>query len=184
MDLAEARQRLRAAEEDIPRAVWAVFATFERDGRSLHLCVTDRLRRRARKQHLWAGREMLSARKNASYGYDERNARSPGGRDGIYLLDRDHRPENEMMRRLFTQYLDKSDSGVADVAEELGVGQETLLPVRLVSHHMRLLGVLARVRCRLAGPGELRGGGREAGVVLSGLRMWRIQTRRAAGRKE
>jgi hypothetical protein len=49
-----------------------------------------------------------------------------------------------MMANIFDRYLDRSGSGAAGVARELGVGLEQLLAVRLVSHHMRLLGVLPR----------------------------------------
>jgi hypothetical protein len=36
------------------------------------------------------------------------------------------------------------DSGVHEIADSLQVNPDSLLPVRLVSHHMRLLGVLCR----------------------------------------
>jgi hypothetical protein len=49
-----------------------------------------------------------------------------------------------MMAKLFDRYIDKPESGLAEVAAALGVAAAVLLPVRLVSHHMRLLGVLAR----------------------------------------
>jgi hypothetical protein len=87
---------------------------------------------------------MCATLKNAAYGFDERQARSAGGRDGLFLLDRTFRPPNEMMRKLFDHYLDKPTSGAAELAEALGVKIDELLPVRLVSHHLRLLGVLAR----------------------------------------
>ena len=64
--------------------------------------------------------------------------------DGIFVLTRDYRPKNGMMKKMFDRYLDKSDSGAADLAKELGVMLENIFPVRLVSHHMRLLGVLSR----------------------------------------
>lgn len=49
-----------------------------------------------------------------------------------------------MMRKLFDQYLDKPNSGVQEVARALDTAIDRLYPVRLVSHHMRLLGVLHR----------------------------------------
>ncbi len=49
-----------------------------------------------------------------------------------------------MMRKLFDRYLDKPGSGAGEIAGALGVPLAELLPVRLVSHHLRLLGVLAR----------------------------------------
>jgi hypothetical protein len=117
---------------------------FEREGRRLHVAVTARLHTHARKEGVWRSREMLATLKNAAYGFDEKVARSVGGRDGIFLMDRTFRPANEMMRKLFDQYLDRPGSGAEEVAAALGVPVGELLPVRLVSHHMRLLGVLAR----------------------------------------
>jgi hypothetical protein len=49
-----------------------------------------------------------------------------------------------MMRKVFDRFLDNPGSGADDVAAALGVPLGELLPVRLVSHHVRLLGVLAR----------------------------------------
>src|SRR5436309_13927433 len=87
---------------------------------------------------------MFATLKNAAYGFDDRQARSVGGRDGIFLLDRSFRPANEMMRKLFDRFLDRPDSGAEVIAAALEVPLADLLPVRLVSHHLRLLGVLAR----------------------------------------
>lgn len=145
MDLSEAKERLKAIEGSLGNAPFVAFHTFEREGRALHVAVTERLRKYARKDGVWRSREMLATLKNAAYGYDEQHARSVGGRDGLFLMDRGFRPPNEMMRKLFDRYLDKSDSGVGVVAATLGVGPADLLPLRLVSHHMRLLGVLARL---------------------------------------
>ncbi len=87
---------------------------------------------------------MLTALKNAAYGFDERQSRSLGGRNGIFIIDRDfHRP-NEMMAKLFDRFLDRRGSGAQELADALATPLPHLLPVRLVSHHMRLLGVLAR----------------------------------------
>jgi len=49
-----------------------------------------------------------------------------------------------MMRKLFDGYIDKPGSGVEELATALECSVSELLPVRLVSHHMRLLGVLRR----------------------------------------
>lgn len=144
MDLVEAKERLRAIEDELANAPWVELHTFEREGRSLHLALTERLRKAARKEGVWRSREMLATLKNAGYGFDERRARSVGGRDGIFVLDRTFRPANAMMHKLFDQFLDKPGSGVEELAAALLVPVNELLPVRLVSHHLRLLGVLAR----------------------------------------
>lgn len=144
MDLAEAKDRLKAIEDELADAPFVEFEAFEREGRTLHLAVTARLRKYARKEGVWRSRELIATLKNAAYGYDERKARSVGGRDGIFLMDRTFRPANPMMHKLFDRFLDNPGSGAAELAAALGVPLADLLPVRLVSHHMRLLGVLAR----------------------------------------
>jgi hypothetical protein len=143
MELGEAKERLKAIESELETSPFVVFHTFERSGRLLHLALTARFEKCARKEGVWRSREMFATLKNAAYGFDEKHARNTGGRDGIFLLDRDFLPPNEMMRKLFDRFLDKSGSGAAELANVLGVSQAELLPVRLVSHHMRLLGVLA-----------------------------------------
>jgi hypothetical protein len=144
MKLVDAKARLMVIEGSLADVPFIEFHTFEREGRSLHLAVTARLRKTARKEGVWRSRELLATLKNASYGFDERQARSVGGRDGIFLMDRTFRPANEMMRKLFDRFLDKEGSGAEELATAVGVPLAELLPVRLVSHHLRLLGVLAR----------------------------------------
>jgi hypothetical protein len=144
MESAEAKERLKAIEGSLVDVPFVEFHAFEREGRILHLAITARLRKAARKEGVWRSREMLATLKNAAYGFDERKARSVGGRDGIFLMDRTFRPANEMMRKLFDRFLDKPDSSAEELVEALAVPLAELLPVRLVSHHMRLLGILAR----------------------------------------
>jgi hypothetical protein len=144
MDLAEVKERLLAIEDTLADAPFVEFHTFERQGRSLHLALTERLRKAARKEGIWRAREMLTTLKNAAYGFDEEQARSASGRDGIFIVDRTFRPANAMMHKLFDRFLDKPGSGAEEIATAVGVPVNELLPVRLVSHHLRLLGVLAR----------------------------------------
>jgi hypothetical protein len=87
---------------------------------------------------------MLKALKNAAYGFDEKQARSRGGADGIFLIDRHFTPKNEMMKKLFDGFIDQPKSGVMEIAAALDIEPSVLLPVRVVSHHLRLLGVLHR----------------------------------------
>jgi hypothetical protein len=144
MELAEAKDRLKAIDRTLAGVPFVEFHAFEREGRLLHVALTERLRKTARKEGVWRSREMAVTLKNAAYGFDERRARSAGGRDGIFMLDRTFRPPNEMMRKLFDRFLDRPDSGAEELAVALRVPMADLLPVRLVSHHLRLLGVLAR----------------------------------------
>lgn len=144
MDLDEARRRLTALEAGLAEHPFVELAAFETNGRVLRLAVTERLRKAAKKGRVWKTPPFLTAVKNASHGFDERRARSAGGADGIYLVDRGYRPKNEMMRKLFDRFLDQPESGARALAESLGTSAEALIAVRLVSHHLRLLGVLVR----------------------------------------
>jgi len=144
VDLAEAKARLKVVEGQLADAPFVEFHAFAREGRTLHLALTARLRKTARKEGVWHSRGMIATLKNGAYGYDERQARSVGGRDGIFLLDRTFRPANVMMHKLFDRFLDNPGSGAEELAAALGVPLAQLLPVRLVSYHLRLLGVLAR----------------------------------------
>lgn len=143
MNLEELKGRLAAIEAELEGAPFVVVQRFARDGRTIEVAVTERLRRVAKRGRVWKSPPFLTALKNAAYGFDEARARSLGGADGIFLLDRGFSPKNEMMKKLFDRFLDRPDSGAGELARALGAGIE-LLPVRLVSHHMRLLGVLRR----------------------------------------
>ncbi len=144
MDLKQLKQIVQNVEEYLPDRPFVIAHVFDRDGRQIHLGLTWRLHQKCRKQHLWNSKPFLTALKNAEYGFDEKLARSLGGRDGIFLVDRDFRPRNAMQYKLFDQYLDRPTSGVQSVADALHTTVDTLQAVRLVSHHMRLLGVLWR----------------------------------------
>lgn len=144
MNLDELRERVAAVEPALAGAPFVIAATFERDGRRLEVALTERLRKACKRGRVWAQKPFLTALKNASYGFDPRKAMSPGGQDGLYLVTRDYRPPNEMMRKLFDRYLDRSEGDAAELCRALGAPAESLLAVRLVSHHLRLLGVLHR----------------------------------------
>ena len=144
MTLTELKIRVSNLEPRLAEAPFVEVHCYEDGPRRLHLCLTARLRQKARKGRVWKSKGMLTAMKNAAYGFDEDSPRSRGGRDGIFRLDRGFRPANAMMARLFDGYLDREGGNAAVVAASLGVAAEDLVPVRLVSHHMRLLGVLAR----------------------------------------
>lgn len=113
-----------------------------RDGRAMHVVLTQRLYRLARRARLWRSPAMVVTLKNAGYGFDPARARSLGGRDGIFLIDRS--VDGPMTRKLYNRFLDRPDSGAAELAAYLAAPLEQLQAVRLVSHHLRLLGVLHR----------------------------------------
>lgn len=142
MTLEEAKILLEKAEPILSEDLFVVLQTFERNNRKLVLCITDRLRRISKRGRVWKSNHFLTAIKNAVYGFDETKTRSRGGSDGIFLLDRNFTPPNQMMRKIFDQYLDKEQKDVEAIAEKLKTTSEMFQPVRLVSHHLRLLGIL------------------------------------------
>lgn len=142
--LDEAKACVEAVEDRLDAEPFVVACTFEREGHGIAVALTEHLRRSCRRDRVWKSKAFLTALKNAAYGFDLARPASPGGRDGIYMLDREHRPPNEMMRKLFDRFLDRPEGGATELAAALGCELAALLPVRLVSHHMRLLGVLRR----------------------------------------
>jgi hypothetical protein len=144
MTLEEAKNAITAVEDELSDQPFVIAHTFTRDGRDIHVGVTGRLKRIAKKGRVWHSKHFLTAFKNASYGYDDSQAISAGGYDGIFRVTRDHRPANEMMRKLFGRFLDKADSGAQEIADAVEAPLDAFLPVRVVSHHLRLLGILHR----------------------------------------
>jgi hypothetical protein len=49
-----------------------------------------------------------------------------------------------MMRRIFSGYLDKCGQEADLLTDHFGCSKDEFVPVRLVSHHMRMVGVLLR----------------------------------------
>ena len=144
MNLNQIKTIIINAENDLPGQTFVVIHIFVRDGRQLRLALTERLRKMCLRGRVWKSQGFLATIKNAKYGFDEAHARSPGGSDGIFLLTRDHRPKNEMMKKLFDRFLDRPDSDIQAIATALHCEPASLVPVRLVSHHIRLLGVIHR----------------------------------------
>lgn len=144
MTLDEVKKCVESIEDLLPKYPFVVAWRELRNGHIINLALTERLHKKAHKGHVWKSPHFLSTLKNAEYGFDQSHARSRGNTDGIFLLDRNFQPRNEMMHKIFDQYIDKEDSGAEEVAQALGADLKDLLAVRLVSHHMRLIGVLYR----------------------------------------
>jgi len=144
VETVEARLRLHKITPLLSSLPYAVFGDFVRNDRITRVALTDRLRTRARRGRLWNSPRFLAALRNASYGFDPARARSSGGQDGIFLLDRTYVPRNAMMKKIFDRFLDRPGSGVDKIAGALEVRPGDLQAVRVVSHRLRLLGVLCR----------------------------------------
>jgi len=141
MDLSALKKRVSDIEIELDSHAVVELCRFETPGGKVVLSVTDLLRRACRKGKVWKSNAMLTALKNVQYGLDRTRMRSRGGADGVFLLDRGFQPANEMMRKLFDRFLDKPDPLVAVLAARFTTRVEDFVPVRVVSHHMRLLGV-------------------------------------------
>ena len=144
MELDGLKQLVEASEDRLNGVIYVELQTFERNRRVLKLFITPRFKNKCKKGRVWKSKQMLTALKNAEYGFDEVRSHSPGGNDGIFVLSRDYKPKNEIMKKVFDQFIDKKHSGAEEISRELNLPLATLIPVRLVSHHMRLLGLLAR----------------------------------------
>ena len=142
--LDELKRAVELIEPMLADQVFIVVKEFERDGRKLEVALTQRLRKACKKGGVWKSKAMLTALKNAEYGFDPSRAHSPGGYDGMFVLTREFRPKNAMIKKIFDRFLDKEGGPAESIAEALDVPLDELVPVRLVSHHMRLLGLLAR----------------------------------------
>lgn len=144
MDTDQAKTRLSELESALDAAPLAEFAAFDTPHGPLRVFVSERLRKKAKKARVWKSPHMLVTLKNAAYGLDPDATRSRGGSDGIFKLDRTFKPANSMMMKLFNQFLDKPDALVHTIERDAGQTREHWMAVRLVSHHMRLLGVLIK----------------------------------------
>jgi lauroyl/myristoyl acyltransferase len=130
MNLEEAKQKIATITPQLVDVPFVVLHAFERNGRNLQLALTERFYRACRKGKIWQSQAFLTAIKNAEYGFDQHLARSRGGRDGIFLLDRSYTPKNAMMTKLFDRYLDVPDRGAHQIAQKLGTEVAQLQAVR------------------------------------------------------
>ena len=144
MDLSELKRQLDHIEASLKSSPIIDLGNFETPVGEITVAITGRFRKRCRRGRVWKSNSMLTALKNVQYGFDPRHSRSRGGADGVFLIDRNWRPPNEMMRKMFDRFLDKPDPLVAVLVERFGVPAGQLIPVRVVSHHLRLLGVLIK----------------------------------------
>jgi hypothetical protein len=141
-DLTTLREALEEAEGRLAGEAYVALRPVVRDGRTIHVVLTARFHKLARRARLWKSPAILTALRNAGYGFDPAHPRSLGGRDGVFLIDRG--VEGPMTRKLYAGFLDRPNSGAAQLASYLGASLEQLQAVRVVSHHLRLLGVMHR----------------------------------------
>ena len=107
-----------------------------------NLYLSDLFCRNCLKGKVWLSNEFLITLKNAKYGIEEERLRSKGGKDGIFLLDRKFKPQNAMQTKIFNKFIDSPNSKFLDYAKAFPFTPEETRAIRIVSHHMRLLGLL------------------------------------------
>ena len=109
---------------------------------NLTVYITDHFVAKCKKGKVWNTPALFSTLKNCEYGFDIKKMKSPGGKDGIFSIDRNYTPKNEMQRKIFDQFLDKDHPLIKTICDISTRNSKDAIAVRVVSHHMRLLGVL------------------------------------------
>jgi len=142
MNLQELKAQVNEIEKDLDEYPVVKVAGFSDGNRNVHVYLTNRLKKKCKKGKVWKSKEFLITLMNAKYGYNEEDPKSRGGRDGIFLVDRNFRPPNEMQRKLFDQFIDSPGNDYNMIIQGFDGVNKKFLPIRVVSHHMRLLGLL------------------------------------------
>jgi hypothetical protein len=106
--------------------------------------ITEDFVKKCKKGKVWNTPGMLSTLQNCWYGVDVTKMKSPGGKDGIFMINREYKPKNEMQRKIFDQFIDKEGSMFNNACLYFEKDPKDAIAVRIVSHHMRLLGILFR----------------------------------------
>ena len=143
MEIADVKSRLEALEESIEQNVISEFVELEIDGKTLVVYLAKDLKKNCQKGKIWKSKPFYITLKNIKYGLDKNQMRSKQGRDGIFLVDRDFKPANSMQTKIYKKYIDKESSSFGKAAKLLDIKKEELKDikgVRVVSHHLRLLG--------------------------------------------
>ncbi len=109
---------------------------------NLTVYITDRFVAKCKKGKVWNTPALFSTLGNCEYGFDVQKMKSPGGKDGIFSIDRNYTPKNEMQKKIFDQFLDKDHPLLKTICGISKRNAAEAKAVRVVSHHMRLLGVL------------------------------------------
>lgn len=141
MDIKQTKQRIIEIENDLKNKGIIEFNRAMVNGRSQITYITSLLKKNCKKKRVWKSKEFLITLKNINYGIDNSNFRSKSGKDGIFILDRNYLPKNEMQRKIFDQFIDKENSDFKEILKELDLPENRLNAIRVVSHHMRLLGI-------------------------------------------
>lgn len=142
MDLDELKERITACEAPLQSNLYVEFDRQQLSGKTQVTYFTSALLKKCKKGRVWKSQAFLITLKNSKYGFDELQSRSVSGRDGIFLIDRHFVPRNSMQKKIFDQFIDKETSDFAKLVDVLQLHPGELKAVRVVSHHLRLLGFM------------------------------------------
>lgn len=142
MELTELKKRAADCETILQNDLLAEFDKQSVAGKTQVTYLTSSLLKKCKKGRVWKSQAFLITLKNIKYGFDELQSRSVSGRDGIFLIDRHFQPRNSMQKKIFDQFIDKDTSDFREIVTLLELESTELKAVRVVSHHLRLLGIL------------------------------------------
>lgn len=145
MEIEEARKLLEACENYLDKKGVVEFALIDSAERSLQLYLTSIFKKNCKKKRVWKSKAFFITIKNAKYGIDLLNFKSKGGKDGVFIIDRKFTPQNMMQKKIFDQFIDKDNSDYNKIIDKMNFLPNDVNAVRIVSHHMRLLGIHQRV---------------------------------------
>lgn len=141
LQIEDVKSRLAVLESDLTASLLVHYEDFTVNQRSYRVYLCQKLMKQARKNRVWKSKEFCITLRNVKYGLEQDSARSRGGRDGIYLLDQNFKPYNDMQRRIFDQFINNPASDFIAITKELDLSTAHIKAVRVVSHHMRIVGI-------------------------------------------
>ncbi|MEI7492599.1 MAG: hypothetical protein WCK92_14455 [Bacteroidota bacterium] len=142
LKLDELKLRVKVIAEELESNEISKVDEFIVNGFSYKLYFTKTFFRNCKKNKIWNTPGFLTALKNTKYGFNRETPRSIGGKDGIFVLDRYHKPKNSMQHKIFDRLIDNPDSKLKFYLRSLGLPITNTIAIRIVSHHLRLLGIL------------------------------------------
>lgn len=140
--LEEIKKKLQVLETNLEDQSIVFFEKPTTPHGELQVFITKRLMKLCKKGKIWKSREMLSTLKNTQYGFDIKVSRSRGGNDGIFRIDRTFSPANSMMKKIF-KFIDRPSDLSTAIISAFSTPKDNWIAVRLVSHNLRLLGIIA-----------------------------------------
>ena len=136
------KSKLDFAEKKLQNQFILEYERREINNRMLVTYFSNIFVKNCKKGKVWKSPEFITTLKNLKYGFDESRMRSKSGRDGIFLVDRKYRPKNSLQKKIYDKFIDKDNSDFQVIVTELNMSENAVKGVRVVSHHMRLLGIL------------------------------------------